>query len=180
MGLGWRLPSCSDSSTLVDSGSARRISAGPDHRRHRIEARTPNPRPSSLLVLGLNRTCQAKPPAHHRNRTRPPPTTTTPTPAASPNMWMCPLVMGLKLPHESRITCVLLLSVMVPVRFRVPVLAGPSSPGGEQKDAAAGGWREGGVVKETGTRRKGAGLVRCHLRAPLPPPPAPDSIMRYN
>lgn len=37
----------------------------------------------------------------------------SPTPRTSPNMWRCPLVMGLKLPQDRRITCVLLLSVMV-------------------------------------------------------------------
>lgn len=30
-----------------------------------------------------------------------------------PNIWMCPLVMGLKLPHESNITWVLFVSVML-------------------------------------------------------------------
>ncbi|KAI3374401.1 hypothetical protein L3Q82_005968 [Scortum barcoo] len=36
-------------------------------------------------------------------------------PGSSPNIWMCPLVTGLKLPQDSRMTCVLVVSVMVPV-----------------------------------------------------------------
>lgn len=68
-------------------------------------------------------------------------------PRCSPNMWMCPLVIGLKLPQDSRITCVLLVSVMA-LRSD-PIRSGPgpvrfclSERGEADGESAAGRWRK--------------------------------------
>lgn len=62
---------------------------------------------SGDLYLLITHTCPLPPPFQRR---------------CSPNIWMCPLVMGLKLPQDSRMTWVLVVSVMVSVD---PVRSGP-------------------------------------------------------